>query len=1210
MSAEQFLKRMEATGLLDASLLAKLWKQVATSSGKISAEAIAARLVKGGHLTKAQAKKLLGDVAGGAAKSARKPSSKPSGKPQPKAKPAKDEELGLAPLDDDEEEAYLGLAPQDDDEPEPEDEGLTLVMDDEPEEDGGLEPIAGGLEPIDGGLEPVGGGLEPIDGGLEPVGGGLEPIDSGLEPVGGGLEPVDAGGALEPVSEPAGLEPIDSGLEPIDHGTPQTAPDKLQAAGGRPQRKKNPWDSTLLYVGGGGLVLLLIIGVVVFFLINRQSGAEMYQAADEDYRSQSYGQAVVKFEKFLAKFPEDPNASLARVKIGTAQLWQKVQNRDKLPALKAAKEILPKLENEPAFSEVRAELASILPQIAAGFAEPAKAQGDIKEAQRLVDLAEETMELVNTPNYIPTSIRRSVQTSIDTIVEDIALAKRNINRTKRLETALAEIRDAAAGGDTVAAFETRHALLKDYPELEANAQLRSVVAVVTESERNQCKVIDETLDALTDDYPVAADFTVALASLQQDADSGVSENRFVCFLARGSLYGLQAKTGHLLWRRFVGYETLLHPQRVTPQAGSDLIAADLLRGEVLRLKAETGEVVWRSPIGEPFADPILTAKQIFIATLSGKLFELDTETGVSARRVTLPQPLSVGPGVGKNQILYQVGEHSNIYALDSTTLKCREVYYLGHRAGTVVTPPVVALGYVFVAENNGQDYSDLHILATDANGLTLKPAMKPIRLSGRVVVRPIQTGSRGIVVTDLGAVRMFEVNTSNPKQPVTDAVDPLVASFNSPRISYPVFDAGRLWIGNTRFSRYDIQTSRNRMVCPWIQNERDTFVAPPIVMGNVVFHLRRRDNSPGYTAAAVDGDTGKAIWEIDLAVPAGLVAVDMDKKQIHVVNSQAELFEITTEDFQAGRVDRPTLTALGTSRGVPFTDSIRLDGGRWALSSPMARHKVVVYDPGASTPSGRLQARTLNSVGQASVTSVPVAFQGGLLVPLDSGQVLLVDPNSGDDQILPFQPRVEANRKVQWRRPAVLGDAGDQFVIADDRQKVYRVGVKDQPEPHLEVMAETELQANIESDLAVAGETVYGVVRGASADTLVSFAAGDLAAGKEWPLDGRVVWGPMAVSGVVLLATDGNQLLCYTTGEQQKWTSELKYGPLAGRPLDQEGDLVLTSGDGALWKISAEDGKETALTELGEPLGWSAVPFAGRLLLSASDGTLLVVPEL
>jgi len=78
-----------------------------------------------------------------------------------------------------------------------------------------------------------------------------------------------------------------------------------------------------------------------------------------------------------------------------------------------------------------------------------------------------------------------------------------------------------------------------------------------------------------------------------------------------------------------------------------------------------------------------------------------------------------------------------VYVLDEATLACKEVYYLGHKPGSVAAPPVMALGHLFIVENSGENSSDLHVLAADANGLSLKPALKPIRLEGRVLVPPV-----------------------------------------------------------------------------------------------------------------------------------------------------------------------------------------------------------------------------------------------------------------------------------------------------------------------------------------------------------------------------------------------------------------------------------------------------------------------------------------
>jgi outer membrane protein assembly factor BamB len=236
-----------------------------------------------------------------------------------------------------------------------------------------------------------------------------------------------------------------------------------------------------------------------------------------------------------------------------------------------------------------------------------------------------------------------------------------------------------------------------------------------------------------------------------------------------------------------------------------------------------------------------------------------------------------------------------------------------------------------------------------------------------------------------------------------------------------------------------------------------------------------------------------------------------------------------------------------------------------------------------------------------------VFFGGGLLTPLDNGQVALIDPASGDRQALPFQPRVEAGSKVQWQRPAAIGS---DFVIVDNRRKLYRVALKTQPENGLREVAQAEMEVEITSALAAAGDTVYGVVRGASSDTVVSIAAADLSVGKEWALEGRVTWGPETLGDLVLVATDRDGLHCFEAGQQRRWKSPLAYGPLAGTPLVQDGEVVLASLSGMVWSISAADGTELQKRDIGQPLGTGPVDFLGRLLLSAADGTLLVVPAL
>ena len=1236
MSARRFLERVEQTGLVDDAVLAKLRAQVGSSGSRLTARALAEMLVKNGHLTKAQATRLL-DQAGeadGARSASRTARPTDTARPEDHRKQAAsgtDEELGLAPLDDDEEQD-LTIADADEEvvmledasSDAPAEAGLTpLDESDLPEPLGGATPgpsaPPSGLQPVEEppGLKPLGSGtpgLEPIDaaGGLEPVGAadGLEPVGAagGLEPVGAdaGLQPVDAAGGLEPIDAAGGLEPVDAtaGLEPIG-GPPQGPPGAIP----RIRAPKNVWDSKLLLVGGGALIVLSLIVVGLYFLLHRGTATEMLEAANEDYRSEAYAQAIAKYEKFLKRFPKDPNVSLARVRIGTAKLWQALDVKDKRHALKAAGEVLPQIENEEKFSEARPELATILPEIAEGFASQAKAEQDIDRAQELVDLAEEAMELVNAPKYIPTSLRTPIQATINRILEDIELAKRNINRTKRLAQAVESIRNKAAQGQTAAAYEERRKLLNEYPELERAPSLVEAVLLITERERALVKVVQEPLKPSAEDHPSSTEFQVALASRKEKASAG-NKNHVVFFLARGAIYALDAASGELLWRRFVGHETLSRPQPFSQQAGADVIAVDGRRNELLRLAGGTGKLVWRLPIGEPFVDPLIYGKRILVATRSGRILDVDAASGEAARHAVIPQQLGVAPGTSKLRHLYQVGDHSNLYVLDETTLECKEVYYLGHKPGSVVTRPVMVLGHLFVAVNSGEEYCDLHVLAVDENGLKIKPAMKPIRLKGRIVVMPLAAGARLTVVTDRGAIHVFEVNPANADEPVMNAVEPLVASFKNALIGYPVMDGGRLFVGNDRFTKYEVQTSQARLIRKWIKDERDVFVAPPVVLGDAVYHLRRRQHSPSYTAAAVRADDGQRLWEVDLATPATLLSVDMQKRQIHCITAEGELFEVTPETFQRGLLDQAATAAVGAARTAAFSEVVALDDGRWALTSPDDRKRVVIYDPSSVSRSGRLQARPLKAVGNAAVTAPPVSFAEGLLLALDNGQVLLVDPMTGANKILPFQAPMEGGAKVRWHRPAVVGGNAGEFVISDDRGRLYRIGIKDQPKPHLDPVAQAKVQVQIASPLAAARDTVYAVVRASASDTVVSFAASDLAAGTEWPLEGQVIWGPIQVGDVVLLASEQDGLLCFESGQKLRWKTPLSHGRPVGRPCVQDGDFILTSLEGTVWRASGKDGSEIAAADVGQPLGGTSVAFGSRLLLSSADGTLLVIPAI
>ncbi len=91
---------------------------------------------------------------------------------------------------------------------------------------------------------------------------------------------------------------------------------------------------------------------------------------------------------------------------------------------------------------------------------------------------------------------------------------------------------------------------------------------------------------------------------------------------------------------------------------------------------------------------------------------------------------------------------------------------------------------------------------------------------------------------------------------------------------------------------------------------------------------------------------------------------------------------------------------------------------------------------------------------------------------------------------------------------------------------------------------------------------------------------------------------------MVVQQGETSQLVCLNAQSQIRWTSAMRYGPLAGRPLLHDGDFFLVSQSGNVWRVSGEDGRELARTEIGEPCGSGAVVLGSSLWINGSDGTL------
>ncbi|MCC6123598.1 MAG: PQQ-binding-like beta-propeller repeat protein [Pirellulales bacterium] len=1183
LSAERFLSILEEKDLLPPGVLAKLRLQVAQAKNPPKASNVAKALIDKGYLTPVLAKRLLGVEEDG--EMATPPKERPAKTPAFSPSPAVMQAIPIIEPAEDEEE--LGLVPSEKPaEPPPKKKSAART------------PASPGREPSPAQI-PTAKPVEFVAADdspslLEDELTSLEPdAESLASPGKAAFEGIFSGSAMEMAAADGGI--LATGAKKGLFGFLKR---------GKKPAKKEDWGSVFMLVGGGGLLLLIFAGVLLTWYLYRKGLEDKYQQAQNYYKAASYEQAIKSFEEFAKAFPNRPEASSARVLIGLAEMRQVEQGEDWVECLKTATAVLERIYQEPNFNEAHGDIAAMLPKIAEGLAARAKE----KSSPELVAKTREALELID--RYVPQSLLQLTKTKLADIEASLGLTERQIARDKELEKRIAEIQAAIEEQKTDAAYATRRKLLKTYPDLLDNAKLAAAMLAISKSLHAAVKSVSETKTAVKDELPTPIMATAALAQRNAKTVLEDLQGRVVCVAAEGAAYGIDAAAGKVLWRRFTGYPQSLRtiappPKPVNAESGADVLAVDSARNEVLRLEAASGRLVWRFSAGEPFVpQPVLAENRILLAAPSGKLIALDAETGDSSGYAQLPQALQVAPAVDPaKKLIYQIAEHSNLYVLGLDDFSCKQVYLLGHEAGSISSAPAVVSGYLVIGVNDGAQDASLRLFAVerggaDKPGIALKQVQQ-IPLKGRIDITPAVDGNRVLVATDRGMVRVFDLTPGEKGTQLRDVAETAIEGGENVA-RYALLQGGQFWIADIRLTKYDVVGSKGRLVPKWIDNEGCAFIQPPVAAGSAVISVHRKPRLPGVFVTAVGVEEPTRSWETILAVPpAGELIESRPNKKLALVTKLGGLFEFEAEKLQGdSMLDAPVVSIDPARLQQPIGALAKLDRGAIALSAARGASQINVFDPGES----QLRYRWL-ALSEKSACS-PLQLAGGLLVPTEGGAVFLLDPQSGKPLAAPFQAPLQSGLKLAWQMPAVCGK--QEFVIADGKSTLYRIGLVDSPKPHLAALDRAEIASDRESPAAVVGNAVFLAGEGHS---LGIFELPKLKRLNEHKLTGRCVWGPAAIENCVLLATDDEQLACFDAKGEKLWQAALAYGPLAGRPLATADGYLLASASGVLWRVDAKTGKEQGKVETGRALATGPALAGDRALVVGTDGSIYEVKQ-
>ena len=858
-----------------------------------------------------------------------------------------------------------------------------------------------------------------------------EPIMAEAEPVAVAAEPVVV--EAEPVSAQGGQSAAASGERPA-----RRTPTRI-----KPPEQKTIWDSFKVYGYLGIIGFLIIAGSGFYWILTKQNADDVIGIANKKYDAQSYQPAQEDYISFLASFgQENQYSSLARTRITMCELYRGEQMSDSVAALDLAKDKLPGIIDEEGMNEERGNLAALLVDIAENIVTAAGAASETAEKQRLLDRFDEQWGLIQDPNYMLSSMKTTLEGRLTQLTEARNRVKRDITRNIRLDETEAAMMAALAEKNTKEAYDNRKSLLRDFPELAVDERLTKLIAEA--SDMQQSLVVPSKNKPEPLNVPSSEDSirSIALTTRQGDSINGLERDIFY-LRAGGSVMAFSAYDGRLLWRKFTGYGEDHTPIRLDD--GDAVLLSDMSSNEVKRFEGKEGKLQWRSAIEETFVEPIAGKDSILISAKSGRLISLDSETGDPNWVTQIPQLLTTPAGLDdKLRRVYVPGDHSNLYTLDSRTGKCLDSFYIGHEEGTIAVAPVSLLGHLFVIENAGADYSQVHVLRMDEKGGNLKVAQPPFRMAGNVIVPPIvQKQRRIIVLTDRGQVAVYDIEpTVEQKQVNSIAEQP--PYYDTPTLTRMAVGNSQMWITGRRVGRYELQINTGRVVYDWGKAEGDTFVGQPLAFDDALIHARVLRGTSAIRVVGAEPKTGNEIWRTDVGTPISMLV--RDKSGIHAVTSQGALFELDKDAITSGATQGPIENPGANSIKMNFTKPINIDDVRWVLLNESQLGEAMVYDP--TRRSEKLRKITFNLTGPKP-TGVGVFAGDGIFLPLDSGRAVVMDWQTGktetsNSRSSPFQPLSDPMGKVTWTNPVKLMGNGDQVVIADSRKKIYRLRVNEQ----------------------------------------------------------------------------------------------------------------------------------------------------------------------
>ncbi len=965
---------------------------------------------------------------------------------------------------------------------------------------------------------------------------------------------------------------------------------------------KNQWTSKWPFIGFGVLLLLIMIGSFLAIWLGGVDADKQYAAAINSIDKLTYADAEEKFSNYLKDNPNHKFADDARALRVKAIMRNKFSTKRWSETIQSGQTLLPELSQQEnnKLSKIREDVGLMLSESLFHETESAVKLETLAEMETSVEKLTKYYKFIDNPNYLSGTQRKSqrVSTYLAEIENNIQTVNGLINKEKDYATTLVDIKQLGDNRETDKAFETYIRMTREYPDLAARQELRDLMKGISKTEEDLVKPLDQATVTQTSAPASPLSASVVLASTVGEQVNGLRDE-VIAALVDGAVYGFDAGTGEVRWRRFVGLQTAYPPKAFDLDT---VIVFNLLRNEVMKIQLDDGAVIWRALIDEPFFEPTFNEQQVLVTTQSGRLILIDGTSGEMVGGAKIPQAANSGGLIANRApVLYQPGSYSNLYAISTTDFQCKEVLYLGHYRNSIPVPPVSWSGYIIMVRNGG-DFADLLILKPDETGLNLQVNQIINRVTDSQINTPIAYFGRGLILFgDDGDMRILELNPGNEISPVTVLAKEQYDTQG--QRSYIAHKGSNIWAAGKGLRRYKVQRSLGQFKNEEVIEPGDVFLGQPTVIDDKIFHVRRRANSNMASASLVDGKSLKPIWRTDFGGPLG--GVTESDAGLTAVNNQGDVFDVSTNDIRSGVAKRAIISSE-VIETLKFDQMMDMGADAFVMANTRGAKQLLFYEKGANK--SKLFEMGIEANDQPQ--QPPIIVGESLVVASQQGLVTKIDPRNGRIIGSPFLPPVTPGMKVPWQplvpiTSNVFAAAHSSVQDANTQMPSMLYFLSAQNDESISKVAELKFDQSIVSAIVTDGSDIFGVQSDGESDSLFQVAAGrQPSISASQGMGNRYIAGPWLVGDLLLVQMDNDTLTCFDKSLQQKWSLPIGNVQISSIPSDTNGGLMVVFASGRILKLNAGQGTIEKQLELGQPITGEPKFIGDSVVLRGSDGTV------